>query len=222
MLPRHEQVWLSAAGWAAARAQVSAVHHAAIDQWQAADWPLIARRHEADCPLDWTCLGLSLPPQGIDKIRAALRLPKHYIKSHLPPLAIAALSMPLRADWRVALDALQLAVARQQLTVQVVGSAALQAITGLPYLQSGSDLDLLLQPTSLAQLDDGIDLLRQHADRLPLDGEVIFPNGDAVAWKEWCIADKSNARVLAKNVMRVALLQRDVLLQTLSPHVCLS
>jgi phosphoribosyl-dephospho-CoA transferase len=222
VLPRHERVWLSAAGWASVRAQVADAYHPALAQWQRQNWPLIARRHEADCAPDLSCLGLPLPPREGDKVRLPLRIATNHITAHLPPLGLMELGTSLQTDWKNALDALRSAAHHKRVVFQVVGSAAMQAITGLPYVQSSSDIDLLLQPTSLEQLADGVDLLRQFANRLPLDGEVIFPSGDAVAWKEWCDTDQSSARVLVKSAARVALLQRDALLQTLCAQVAIS
>jgi phosphoribosyl-dephospho-CoA transferase len=46
---------------------------------------------------------------------------------------------------------------------------------------------------------------------LPLDGEIVFPSGDAVAWKEWAGAE----RVLVKRASAVRLAPVAELLSTL-------
>jgi phosphoribosyl-dephospho-CoA transferase len=94
----------------------------------------------------------------------------------------------------------------------------MQTLTGERYLGVSSDIDLLLRPLDCAQLDTGLAVVARHAHSLPLDGEIEFPSGHAVSWKEWlgagldaparCGAD----RVLSKHLDAVALLRRDELL----------
>jgi phosphoribosyl-dephospho-CoA transferase len=85
------------------------------------------------------------------------------------------------------------------------GSLALQAITGARYLTASSDIDLLFCPVTTSQLEAGIALLSSHQASLPLDGEVMFPGGDAVAWREWRDARARGARVLVKRIDAVRL-----------------
>ncbi|EGF32713.1 Phosphoribosyl-dephospho-CoA transferase [Oxalobacteraceae bacterium IMCC9480] len=213
MRSRHSLSFLSAAGWASARLQVEARHHAAIERWCAADWPLIVRRHEADCPTGQVCLGLALPPEpesGI-KHRLPLRIAIDEVTRSRPPLTLAEVRLVLPPAWQAALPAATMPLA-------VFGSTALQAITGLPYLRETSDLDILLQPTTLAALTDGLALLTQVEALLPLDGEIVFPSGAAVAWKEWRAASAQGAamRVLAKHDEGVMLVRVDALLASLT------
>ena len=96
----------------------------------------------------------------------------------------------------------------------------MQVLTGKPYLAAGSDIDLLLHPRDDAQFEAGLALLARHAHNLPLDGEIAFPLGHGVSWKEWLGPDaRAHARshsgadrVLAKHLDTVALLRRDALL----------
>lgn len=213
MLSRHSLLHLSAAGWASARTQVDVIHHAAIDSWCTADWPVIARRHEAGCPDDQVCVGLALPPDPVSgvKHRLPLRIASDQVMRTRLPLSLAEVLPVLPHAWQAALPAASVPLA-------VFGSAALQSITGLPYLRGSSDLDILLQPATLAALTDGLQLLAQVAASLPLDGEIVFPSGDAVAWKEWQAASGQGAamRVLAKRNDGVALVRIDALLAGLA------
>jgi phosphoribosyl-dephospho-CoA transferase len=97
---------------------------------------------------------------------------------------------------------------------RVFGSLAMQTLTGDRYLGAGSDVDLLLRPLDGAQLDVGLALVARHAQSLPLDGEIEFPFGHAVSWKEWLGAETQQGadRVLAKHLDTVTLLRRDELL----------
>lgn len=211
MLSRHSLLHLSAAGWASARPQVDPTHHAAIDRWCEADWPVIARRHEADCPADQVCVGLALPPDALSgvKHRLPLRIGSDQVTRLEKPRLLGDV---LPVSWKVSLP-------EAALLLPVFGSVALQAITGLPYLHAKSDLDVLLQPTSRAALDAGLALLVQLSRQLPLDGEIIFPSGDAVAWEEWRAAatkdDDIAERVLAKRFDGVRLVRVDALLASL-------
>ena len=47
-----------------------------------------------------------------------------------------------------------------------------------------------------------------------LDGEIIFPGGDAVAWREWKCA-KSDGRVLVKSLRGAALVSKTALAERL-------
>ncbi len=92
------------------------------------------------------------------------------------------------------------------------------------YITHSSDIDLLLQPATHAELHAGLLLMAGHARALPLDGEVIFPDGSAVAWKEWmtAIAASGHPRVLAKDNRRVRLVKTEDLLCTLEDEPCTS
>jgi phosphoribosyl-dephospho-CoA transferase len=85
-----------------------------------------------------------------------------------------------------------------------------------------SDIDLLFFPRNSAQLYKGMDLFASHAKALPLDGEIIFPAGQAVAWKEWLAAMRASSacRVLVKEKHSVHLSTMDALLHTLEDHTC--
>jgi phosphoribosyl-dephospho-CoA transferase len=74
-----------------------------------------------------------------------------------------------------------------------------------------SDIDLLFFPANRNALDAGLALLERYSAVLPLDGEIVFPSGDAVAWKEWLNAD----RVMVKDAVTVRLAPTAALLATL-------
>lgn len=225
MYARHKLVWLTAAGWDAAQASLSGtadddIQTDALARWRAAAWPLVARRRDADAAADEVCLGLALPPDAATghKWRIALRAPAAGVAKTAPPLALGeALSLlagsTALAGWRTALGALR--ESSVGLDLRVYGSLALQALTGLPYLRDTSDIDLLLQPRSDRQLRSGLALLERYARVLPLDGEIIFPRGEAVAWKEWVAARDSGARVLVKDADTVRLTAPELLAATL-------
>jgi phosphoribosyl-dephospho-CoA transferase len=99
----------------------------------------------------------------------------------------------------------------------VYGSLAMQSLTGRSYVTQDSDIDLLCEPRSEKDLQYIVALLSRHARHLPLDGEIVFPSGQAVAWKEWvgAMQKDTGARVLAKHLDAVALMRTAQLRQSL-------
>lgn len=211
---RHTLVWLTATGWAAARAAAPPAHHAALAMWQQHDWPVVVRRTEVDTAPDQLDLGLPLPPDAATgtRLRIALRVSRDQIARSAPPLALAAAS-DAAGPWRVQLDQLRRDAGESDL--RVYGSLAMQALTGLPYVRPTSDIDLLFYPASQRQLDTVLALLVRHAETLPLDGEFVFPGGRAVAWKEWRQARANTAKVLVKQSRRVSLQNTELLWEAL-------
>lgn len=215
MYARHSLVWLTAAGWEAARAAAPPEHGAAIERWRDAGWPLVVRRRDPNAGDAELCLGLALPPDPLsgDKLRIALRAPLATVARGAPPLALKDVLAAAPEQWRR--DLALLNEAGVGLNLRVYGSLALQTLTGLAYLRPTSDIDLLLAPLTEHQLRAGLALLRRYAEDLPLDGEIVFPNGDAVPWKEWLSAEASHARVLVKGRDGVHLAPLSALLATL-------
>jgi phosphoribosyl-dephospho-CoA transferase len=207
MYGRHDLIWLSAAGWETACAQ-QPEHAEALRAWARQGWPATVRRGEPDVGEDMVCLGVTLPRTAGCKTRVGLCVPRAQVVRASPPLPLDALPADLPAAWRPHLPAFL--AAASGLPLRLYGSASLQALTGRPYLNDASDLDLLLYPDSPAQLDAALGVLATHAAHLPLDGEIVFPSGAAVAWKEWCMAQ--DGRVLVKDLGGVRLERMDALL----------
>jgi phosphoribosyl-dephospho-CoA transferase len=216
MHSRHDLVWLSDDGWEVAQAAVQAAHAGTLAGWRRAGWPLVVTRQDPGAGADTICLGLALPPAADGaKQRIALQAPADSIARSTPALALSKAIPAAPNGWKQGLAAL--AAASPGLTLRVYGSLALQAITGQAYLRSGSDIDLLFYPATTTQLRSGLALLQQYAEALPLDGEVVFPGGQAVAWKEWAGAEGNQARVLAKSRGGVQLAPIQSLLSELRP-----
>jgi len=220
---RHDLVWLSDAGWQAARAraaQASPADEAALAQWQRNGWPAITRRRDADLPApvgrigengyaesraaEEICLGIPLPPDPVSGIkrRIALRARRSEVARATPPLPLFS-CLPAAGQWQTELGVL--AARAAGLHLRTYGSLAMQTLTGLPCFTPTSDIDILFTPSSVAQVQTGLDLLAHFATRLPLDGEIVFPGDCAVSWKEWLSAVATRSRVLIKEMTRVRL-----------------
>lgn len=223
MFARHSLVWLSARGWQQAHADLPSSAHAALDAWQQADWPLITRRADPDTAADRVCLGLAPPPDPRHggKTRIALQAHQNDLTKVIPPLPLAAVIDCAPQRWQGALRVLEAQARSQQVTLRVYGSLALQTLTRQAYVSETSDIDLLLPADSAGSLQRGLALIERHAEHLPLDGEIVFPSGQAVAWKEWrnALRGARGERVLVKGRRSVALEAPAVLLASLRASV---
>ena len=216
MLDRHDLVRLAPEGWDQALAGLSGAAAALAADWRARDLPAVARRLEPGTPPAMVCLGMPAPPDPHtgQKLRVGLKVRRGSIVAIRPPLALHEAEVP--APWQPAFAELRDAMSGAGIECRVFGSVAMQTITGERYLGPASDIDLLLRPSSAAQLDAGLDLLVRYARHLPLDGEIAFPSAQAVSWKEWLAAAQperhGGARVLTKHLDTVALVRCDALL----------
>lgn len=212
-LERHMLVWLSEAGWEAARA-AQPRHATALTQWQRRDWPAVVRRLDADAAPDEVCLGLPVPPDSAGvKTRIALRVRTADVARSSAAIELRA-ALPFSGAWHARLTALCDEAA--PLRFRVFGSLAMQALTGLQYVSPASDVDLLFHPASRQALDDGVALLERHTRHVPLDGEIVFPGGAAVSWKEWQMAMRHPAKVMVKELHAVRLADTASLLAALA------
>lgn len=210
MFSRHELVWLTSTGWDAALARALPGQHAAIEQWRREDWPAIVRRADAGLEPCRVSLGIPLPPAANGfKGRVALNAHRADVARRAPALALADAVKAAPPAWRTPLN--NLVAESSGMAIQLYGSLAMQALTGQQYLTPSSDIDLLFVPADQNALAAGLALLVRHAAMLPLDGELVFPSGEAVAWKEWLNAE----RVLVKNASAVRLAPAAQLLATL-------
>jgi phosphoribosyl-dephospho-CoA transferase len=211
MYSRHDLAWLNAQGWDEALAQVPPDAQAPLARWRRANWPVVARRTDAGLPAGLVCVGLPLPPDratGI-KPRVALRLHAGGIERHTAALALARAIPAAPAAWRGHLAPLA------GFHMRVFGSLAMQAFTGLPYLTGASDVDVLFTPSSRQHLEQGLALLVAASAQVPLDGEIVFPGGAGVAWKEWRDASTGGRKVLVKTIDEVRMAQPGSMLAAL-------
>jgi phosphoribosyl-dephospho-CoA transferase len=216
MSRRHDLVWLTPQGWdTALRGLAGAQRELALD-WRTRGLPAVVRRLDPGTPDTQLCLGIPAPPDAHSgqKVRLGFAVERSSVARSLPAMALEDAEAP--AAWQPGLASLCIALRAAGVDCRVFGSLAMQTITGAPYLGAGSDVDLLLRPRDGAQLDAGLALVASHAHSLPLDGEIEFPLGHAVSWKEWLgvRSDEHTGadRVLAKHLDTVALMRRDALL----------
>lgn len=219
MFARHDLVWLTSRGWQRVRSGAPQAALSALDRWRDGGWPAVVRRTEAGMLPGEVAIGFPLPPRPEDggklKFGCTVEMSDIGRRTRALPLVGALDAVP--AQWREGLEALERQAADAGVSLSVYGSVALAALTGQYYLTPLSDIDVLLQPQTRRQLMIGLDLLSWHAGILPLDGEVVFPDGRAVAWKELraAFAGAPGTRVLTKGLDRIALVLPEALMATL-------
>uniref|UniRef100_UPI00197E0823 malonate decarboxylase holo-[acyl-carrier-protein] synthase n=1 Tax=Burkholderia sp. Ac-20379 TaxID=2703900 RepID=UPI00197E0823 len=164
-------------------------------------------------------LGLPLPP-SLGKRRIGVVVPEAALVSVEPPPAVALLQAAAPEAWRATLERLDAIARRHRVHCRAFGSLAWQAMTGLTYLSSGSDLDLLFDApvgpdagaTLAALLDDVAALADGGEAPMRIDGEVIRADGAGVNWRELHAALAARGEIVAKTSSGVALLSpRDFL-----------
>jgi phosphoribosyl-dephospho-CoA transferase len=142
------------------------------------------------------------------------------IRAIVPPPRLSQIVERMPGAWHVALAQLERQSRALGIVFRVYGSAAWQMLTGLEYVHSASDLDLLWRPRTRAQLDAGVALLEQWQDAagIAVDGEIVFGADEAVAWREWRRGGIGE-QVLVKRLDGPILRERAALLHVLSGEV---
>jgi phosphoribosyl-dephospho-CoA transferase len=168
---------------------------------------IVRRRCEAEDP-QLVPAGIPLPPAA-GKRRVPLLIPPEGILQGSSPPSLYATARVAEPAWRPTIDALVAVGARSDVEPSVFGSFLWQYLTGVAYLSPHSDLDVLWPipaQVDVLSLVSRIAAVQRNAP-LRIDGEVIFPDGSAVNWRElWnvhCTSDRGG--VLAKSIHGVRL-----------------
>ena len=211
VLHRHDLVWLEAgADDAMGLDPADEDVRSRVREWIVKDRPFVVRQQRTQVlRTGRVALGLLLPPPSPDKRRIALTAPRPMIRrvSRAPALTDVIPHVP--SHWRPPLAHLRRRAEAIGIAFHAFGSAAWQALTGLAYVTGASDVDLLWHPATPAQLTEGVAILDawQRESDIPADGEIVFGDDDAVAWREWQRRG-NHAHVLVKRldgpVMRAA------------------
>lgn len=193
-LRRHQLVWLDEFAWhrvLASGTPLAASTEAAdcLAHWAEQRWPLVVTRQTpqalagtADALL---ALGLAAPARWgrraisvTASLRGVTRQAAFPLAAEISPLLPAA----AQPGWvRLCEQLCWLGV-----VARVYGSYGWQHITGMDYVHAGSDIDLLIDVGNAVQADQaGALLCSAQTGRVRIDGELVFEDGAAVAWREW-------------------------------------
>jgi phosphoribosyl-dephospho-CoA transferase len=174
-----------------------------IGDWANRGWPVIVRQRGGAVDPHLVPVGVPLPP-AIGKRRVALLIPHNGVMQRSLPPSLHATARVADPGWRSTIDALLAVGARSGVEPSVFGSLLWKHLTGLAYLSPHSDLDVLWPiPADFDVLSLVLSIAEvQRNAPLRIDGEVIFPDGIAVNWRElWNAHRASNqGMVLAKTM----------------------
>jgi phosphoribosyl-dephospho-CoA transferase len=182
-LHRNQLVWLSEPAWQQLLRQAwDAQAQALLQHWQCQQLPLVVCRQRTPDAPQRISLGLPAPLQW-ERRRLALDVgtPDIARSGHFPPLAPEVLGPADAAQLRELLQHMQCL----QVPLLVYGSFGWQQLSGLPCVRSGSDLDLLARVPDLNAAGQVVWLLQGLKLACRVDGELLFPNGWAIAWREY-------------------------------------
>lgn len=185
-LRRHQIVWLGEAGWR--RLQDRHWDAAASDclaHWATKRLPLVVTRQADLAGEESIALGLPAPDQW-GRRRLALSVARgdllYFDEFALAEKLLGLLPVSARPAWRRLCADLKAANAY----AHVYGSYGWQLLSGLDHVHAGSDIDLWLSVSDMGQADAVAACLQSVSAELPrLDGELMFNDGAAVAWREW-------------------------------------
>jgi len=169
-----------------------------IAAWISAGHPLVVARQVSDS--HQTLLGLTLPAiEG--KRRVGCLVDAVDVDRITPPLAISAILDSIPHGLDIPLMALARTIKACDAELGLFGSLAWEILTGKQYRNEHSDVDVICDIHSLKQVPQVLEALKKAAAALPcgLDGEIRFPNGHAVSWKELAnIWPSDEAQILVK------------------------
>ncbi|CAN7713597.1 malonate decarboxylase holo-[acyl-carrier-protein] synthase [Variovorax paradoxus] len=202
-LHRHQLAWLTRSGWAAVLGRPWDVQaRDCLGHWALHRLPLVVTRQPAHAGADgWIALGLPAPACW-GRRRLALQVPHAAVDGlgEFPRLADVQDLLPPPA-WDVLRELLG-RLSQCHAAVRVFGSYGWQAISGLDHVRAGSDLDLSIAVEGAVHADAVACALGLfEAPQLRLDGELMFGDGAAVAWREW--AEWRGGRARAVMVKRL-------------------
>jgi phosphoribosyl-dephospho-CoA transferase len=205
---RHELLHVAPNAWATVLASGSLAEVPLLEAWVDRGWPVIVRRRMQGDGTDMVPIGVPLPPAA-GKMRIALAIPPQAVVGRMAPPSLRVAAAAAKPAWQSTIAVLLALGARHGVEPAAFGSLLWEHRTGLAYLSSGSDLDVIWPIRSrcdVAALLTDIAVVEQAAP-VRIDGEVIFPDGSAVNWRELKNALRSGgaAELLVKTIDGVRL-----------------
>lgn len=212
-LRRHQLAFPSAGGWRRLLDEPrDDPDRECLAHWAAARLPLVVTRQPEAARAPGSPVRVGLPtPACWGRRPLALQIPLADIAwfGEFPLLQQVLTLLPRPARGR--LQALCSELGHLGVRVRAYGSVGWQRLSGLPYLHERSDLDLWLAVDEAAQADAAVAALQRSAsDALRLDGELVFVDGGAVAWREWAAWRGGRCRTLLVKRLHGAALEPSV------------
>lgn len=185
-LHRHQIAWLGETGWRSVLDRDwDPTERDCLDHWATRQLPLVVTRQASPASEDSISLGLPTPGRW-GRRRLALTVARssvlYFDEFPLAERLISLLPASARPAWLTLVADLKLLNAN----ARVYGSYGWQILSGFAHVRDGSDIDLWVSVSDWAQADAAAARLQAVSGELPrVDGELMFDDGAAVAWREW-------------------------------------
>ncbi len=226
-LARNQLVWIDTQAWQQIEAQAwDPEAQEILAHWRTHSLPLVVCRHRDEPTADQLCVGLPAPTRwSRRRLSLSIRLAQIKVSGVFP----AFLQLARARHWgRAALD-FGMAVSTLGVNARVYGSHGWQLLTDLHYLHAESDIDVSLHVDDFEMARQLVSILATTALHRRVDGEIVFPNGEAIAWREFQnLVEEKTMQVLVKTPCSIRLAAIDEVRQwgrvapTLAPDMALA
>lgn len=182
---RHELLEIAPHAWRRILHGAPSAGPLLVEGWAARGWPVIVRRRSETEYREFIPVGLPLP-RGSGVRRMSLLVAPRDVLRRSSPAPLETTAGTADQAWRKTIDSLVAIGAGAGVEPLTIGSLLWQHLTGLAYLTPESDLDVLwpVHPgVDVRSLVRDIAAVERDAP-LRIDGEVVFPDGTAVNWRE--------------------------------------
>ena len=189
-LHRHQIAWLSEAGWHSVQQHDrDPIARDCLAHWAARRLPLVVTSQDRPAGDDTIALGLPAPVRWARR-RLAVSVQRcdvlYFDEFPIADDLLRVLPASARPAWRTLCDSLKAV----HIPARVYGSHGWQLLSGFDHVRAGSDIDVWLSVSDEAQADLAAACLQSASEAAPgalprLDGELMFDDGSAVAWREW-------------------------------------
>ncbi|WP_183844492.1 malonate decarboxylase holo-[acyl-carrier-protein] synthase [Rhizobium etli] len=156
-----------------------------VEGWAERGLPVIVRRGTVGGDEHTIAVGLPLPPT-LGKLRLGFFIPPEHMAARVAALSVTEAARSAPAHLRPQVEAAAGLGRRFGLQPAVFGALLWQHLTGLAYLQPGSDIDLIWPAPPRESLNELLDDLAELDKAGPnrLDGEIILSTGEGANWRE--------------------------------------
>lgn len=181
-LQRNQLVWLHPGAWQEITARPwDDQARSLLTHWAERQLPLVVARQREGTDPTHISLGLPAPLQWERRKLALEARPEHVARTgHFPWLH----ALVQQGTWSEGVHVRARALRALGLQARVYGSHGWQSITGLACVHDASDLDLCFEAPDLHTAIALCKVLAELDHGMPLDGEIVFRQGGAVAWRE--------------------------------------
>lgn len=145
-----------------------------------------------------------------NRIRIAARAAKSEIESICSVYNLTDCVNQQRTECMRVIERIKSIAGKYGIKIGVLGSAGMELITGLPYTDECSDIDILLKPSAYEVLQQFYEEVKAICPYINMDFELELPNGYGIKLAELFM---DTSTVLGKSIYDVALLDKKEILQ---------